>query len=203
MLRVALITREYPPRVVGDIAEHVKKIALNLVDDGLETYVVTYHDSLRVLTSREDGVSVYRVGNPVEPHFNILTWNLAFAIELERVVSDIHYSGNIKLIDAHEWQSIVPSVLLKKAHNIPFIYSIYSLEDHRSHYADAPLNTAIKNVERLGMHEANKILVKSEWMKSEIKKIHAIADEKVVSISPTSTNWTSEIRTIYRSLVQQ
>jgi len=200
MLRVVIITWEYPPRIVGDLARYVERIASNLVDNGLDVYVLTFHERMRGLERREDRVNVYRVGNPVEPHLNVLTWDLTLAAEFERAVSDIYYSvrGEIDLIDAHEWLAIIPAIILKKALNIPFIYSLHSLEEHRSHYADAPLNVAIKNIECLGTHESCKILVKSEWMRSEVKRLHNIPEDKISSIAPSSPTWATEVREFYR-----
>ena len=92
---------------------------------------------------------------------------------------------------------------MKKAFNIPFVYSIDSLEEHRSHYANSSLNIAIKNLEHLGTNESCRILVKSEWMKAEVKKLRNIADEKIISISPTSPTWNTKIKEFYQSVVRQ
>jgi len=128
---------------------------------------------------------------------------LTLASEFERVISDIYYSlgGTINLIDAHEWFSVVPSTTIKKFFNIPFIFSIESLEDHRSNYARSPLNIAIKKIERLGIEESCMIIVKSDWMKAEVKKIHDVSDEKIVLISPSSPTWIKDIKEIYQSAI--
>lgn len=187
------------------MARHVKRVASSLADSGLEVSVVTFHDKLRGFERRSDGVNIYRVGNPVDPHLNVLTWDMTLAAEFERIVSDIYYSvqGEIDLIDAHEWLSIVPGAMLKKAFGIPFIYSLHSLEEQRSHYADAPLNMAIRSLEHLGMYEASKVLVKSEWMKSEVERLHNIPGDKIVYISPTSPTWAAETGKFYREAVER
>lgn len=199
-LRVVIITWEYPPRIVGEIARRVEKVASALTDDGIDVSVVTFHDKIQGFERQSNGFEIYRVGNPVDPHLNILTWDLTLATEFERMVSDIYYStqGKIDVIDAHEWLSIVPAAILKKAFGIPFIYSLYSLEEQRSHHADAPLNTAIRNLEHLGVCEASKILVESEWMKSEVERLHGISGDRIVPISPASPTWAAELRKFYR-----
>jgi len=201
-LRIVIITWEFPPRVIGDVAYHIDRIAQTLVHNGIDVFVVTYHNQLHGLEIRKDGVNVYRVKNPVESQFNILTWDLTLASELEKAVSDIYYSTGktIDLIDAHEWLSVVPSTVLNRALKIPFIYSVNSLEEHRSNYGEAPLNIAIKNLERLGTQQASKIIVKSEWMKSEIERLHKTPAEKIISIPSSSINWSAEIREVYRRM---
>lgn len=199
-MRVVIITWEYPPRIIGEIARHVEKVASTLEDGGADVSVVTFNDKLQGLERQSNGVEVHRVANPVEPHLNVLTWNLTLATEFERIASDIYYSTQrrIDVIDAHEWLSIVPATIIKKAFGIPFIYSLYSLEEQRSQHADAPLNTTIKNLERLGVCEASKVLVESEQLKSDVEKLLNISDDKVTCISPSSPTWAAELGKLYR-----
>ena len=204
-MRIVIITGEYPPRIIGNIAFYVERLASSLEKGGFDVFVVTFHDHLRGVEKRRDGVKVYRVGNPVDPHLNILTWDLTLAAELERAVSDIYYSvrGEIDLIDAHEWLSVVPSMIMKKAFKIPFIYTLHSLEEHRSYFSNSPLNLAIKNLERLGSRESSRLLVQSKWMKGEVRKLHNVADGKIVPISPSLPSWPKEINEFYKSVVIQ
>ena len=43
-MRVILFSWEYPPRVVGKLAEYVSALSTNLVKNKIDTYIVTYHD---------------------------------------------------------------------------------------------------------------------------------------------------------------
>jgi len=183
----------------------VEKVASALADGGMDVSIVTFHDRIQGLERQSNGVEVYRVGNPVEPHLNILNWDLTLATEFERIISDIYYStrGEIDVIDAHEWFSVVPGTILKKALGIPFIYSLYSLEEQRSHYADAPLNIAIRNLEHLGVCEASKVIVKSDWMKSEVERLHSIPGNRVASISPSSPTWAAELGKLYKEATER
>jgi hypothetical protein len=93
-------------------------------------------------------------------------------------------------------------VTLKKALNIPFVYSVESLEEHRSHGANSPFNMAIKSIEWLGMYEAERLVVKSEWMRDEVSRLYRVPQEKMRVISPTSTNWVESILEIYKSVAK-
>ncbi|HKM59890.1 MAG TPA: glycogen/starch synthase, partial [Candidatus Bathyarchaeia archaeon] len=44
-MRVIIFSWEYPPRVVGKLAEYVKALSTQLVGNGVEVNVVTYDDS--------------------------------------------------------------------------------------------------------------------------------------------------------------
>ena len=201
-MRVIILSWEYPPRIVGQLAYYVKELGVQLVKNNVEVYVVTYHDYLTGLYNEPEGIKTFRVANPVRTHIGVLTWVLTLNQEVERAASNIYYGANkhIDLIDAHDWHFIPAAVTLKKALNIPFVYSVESLEEHRSHGANSPFNMAIKSIEWLGMYEAEKLIVKSEWMRDEVSRLYKVPLEKVKVIQPKSAGWIKEVLETYKSL---
>lgn len=203
-MRVVILTWEFPPRIVGDLAFYVDKLAPKLVDKKVDVYVVTFYEGKAGLEQRIDGVKVYRVANPVKTHIGILTWDLTLMAEFMRAFSDIYYSvgGEVDLIDAHEWLCVPAAVALKRAFETPFLYTIHSLEDHRSSFSNESLNISIKNLESLGSTEADRILVKSEWMRGEVNKLHGVPTEKIDVVSPASSKWVEEVIKTYKVTVE-
>jgi len=201
-MQVAIFSWEYPPRIVGQLADYVKNLAVQLVKNKVGAFVVTYHDYMTGLHDDPEGVKTYRVSNPVRTHIGVLTWVLTLNQEVERATSNIYYdtTKQIDLIDVHDWHFIPAAVTLKKALNIPFVYSVESLEDHRSHGANSPFNMAIKSIECLGMYEAGELLVKSDWMKDEISRIYRVPIEKIRVISPNLARWMKDILETYRDV---
>ena len=200
-MRVIIFSWEYPPRVVGKLADYVKKLAVHLARNKIETHVITYHDYMTG-EFEESGVKTYRVTNPVKTHISVLTWVLTLNQEVERAAANIYYraGGSIDVIDVQDWHFIPAAVTLKKVFGIPFVYSIESFEDHRSHGANSPFNMAIKSIEWLGMYEAGKILVKSEWMASEAVRIYKVPEAKVKVAKPESERWLRTVLETYKSL---
>jgi hypothetical protein len=135
----------------------------------------------------------------VKSQISILTWALTLTIEFERIVSDIYYSqdGGLDLIDAQEWMTVPAAVSIKRALEIPFVFTVQSLEDHRSRGSEHPFNQAIKNLEWLGFYESEKIIVKSSGMKDEVVRIYRVPPEKIHVINPNSPGWISELVSIY------
>jgi len=201
-MHVILFSWEFPPRIVGQLADYVRELALQLAKSNVETHVVTYHDYLTGEYEESRGVKTYRVTNPVKTHVGVLTWVLTLNQEVERATANIYYRANkqINLIDVQDWHFIPAAVTLKKALNIPFIYSVESLEEHRSHGANSPFNMAIKSIEWLGTYEAEKIIVKSEWMQDETIRIYKVPIDKIKVISPKSATWMKNILETYKSL---
>lgn len=198
-MQVAIFSWEYPPRIVGQLADYVKNLAVQLVKNKVGAFVVTYHDYMTGLLDDPEGVKIYRVSNPVRTHIGVLTWVLTLNQEVERATSNIYYdiTKQIDLIDVYDWHFIPAAVTLKKALKIPFVYSVESLEDQRSHGANSPFNMAIKSIEWLGMYEAGEMLAKSDWMKDEISRIYRVPVEKTRVISPNLARSMKDILETY------
>ena len=198
-MRVIIFSWEYPPRVVGKLAEYVKALSTQLVGNGVEVNVVTYDDSTTGTAKESTGVQTIRVSNPVRTHIGVLTWVLTLNQEVERAAANLYYQTKkqIDLMDVFDWHFISAAVTLKNGLGIPFVYSVESLEDHRSQGLSTPYNMAIKSIEWLGFYEAEKISVKSEWMRDEIVRIYKVPQEKIVVVSAGSNSWIKEILELY------
>jgi len=203
-MQVIIFSWEYPPRIVGQLADYVEELAVQLVKNDEKTWVVTYHDFLTGEYEGTGGVKTIRVTNPVHTHIGVLTWVLTLNQEVERVAANLYYDTKKKvdLIDVHDWHFIPAAVTLNKALDIPYVYSVESLEEHRSHGANSPFNMSIRSIEWLGMYEAGKLLAKSEWMRDEIVRIYKVPADKIKLISPKSARWLKEILETYKNVAE-
>ena len=199
-MRVIIFTWEFPPRITGQLAYYVNRLAAELVKKSVDVYVVTYNDSWTGFHQGADGIKAYRISDKVQPHINVFTWMLSLNQEAERVAADIYYSTKheVNLIDVHDWHFVPAAVTLKKALKIPFVFSIDSIEPHRSRNSGAPLSSSIRSMEALGTSEASRILVKSEWMKQELKRYYNTLDDMVEVVSPDAESWVDGILVAYQ-----
>ncbi len=168
----------------------------------VDVYVVTYNNSWTGFHQGADGIKAYRISDKVQPQINVLTWMLSLNQEAERVAADIYYSmkHEVDLINVHDWHFVPAAVTLKKALKIPFIFSIDSLEPHRSRNSGAPLSSSIRSMESLGSSEAASVLVKSEWMKQELKRHYNTLDNRIEVVSPDAESWINSILAVYQKL---
>lgn len=202
-MRIIIFSWEYPPRIIGKLAEYVSALATQLVKNQVETHVVTYHDSLTGPVEEANGVKTVRVANPVHTHIGILTWALTLNQEVERAAANIYYQTNkqVDLIDVHDWHFIPAAVTLKNAFGTPLLYSIESLEDHRSPTPSSAFSMAIKSIEWLGLYEAERVNAKSEWMRNEIIRIHNVPADKVKVVLPGRNSWMKQILQSYKAAI--
>jgi glycogen synthase len=204
-MRVIIFSWEYPPRVVGQLSEYTSNLATALAKNKVDTYVVTYNDSQTGTVEEANGVKTTRVSNPVKTHAGVLTWDLTLNQEVERAASNIYYESNkqVDVINACDWHFIPAAVTLKNGLGIPFVFSVESLEDHRT-ATNAPYNMAIKSIEWLGFYEAEHVCVRSEWMKKEVTRIYNVPEEKITIISNTQTNgWIKSVLKVYRNVSEE
>ena len=203
-MRAIIFSWEYPPRVIGQLSGYVSALSTQLANSKVDVNVVTYDDSATGQTQEPSGVKAFRVANPVRTHIGVLTWVLTLNQEVERAAANIYYESHkqVDLIDVYDWHFIPAAVTLKYGLGIPFVYSVESLEDQRSPNANSSYNMAIKSIEWLGIYEATRISVKSEWMKDDLVRIYKVPTEKITVISTDPTIWTKEILKLYQSLTE-
>jgi glycosyltransferase involved in cell wall biosynthesis len=203
-MRVIIFSWEYPPRVIGQLSEYVSSLSTRLAKGKVEVNVVTYDDSATGQTQEPSGVKTFKVANPVRTHIGVLTWVLTLNQEVERAATNIYYDAQkqIDVIDVFDWHFIPAAVTLKNGLGIPFVYSVESLEDHRSPNANTSYNMAIKSIEWLGFYEAERVTVKSEYMKDEVIRIYNVPKEKI-TVLPTDPNLlVKEIQKIYLTVAE-
>ena len=204
-MRATIFSWEYPPRVIGQLSGYVSALSTQLANSKVDVNVVTYDDSATGQTQEPSGVKAFRVANPVRTHIGVLTWVLTLNQEVERAAANIYYESHkqVDLIDVYDWHFIPAAVTLKYGLGTPFVYSVESLEDHRSPNALASYNMAIKSIEWLGFYEAAKISVKSQWMRDEIIRIYQAPPEKITVISTDPSVWNQEVLKLYQSVVAE
>ena len=198
-MRVVIFSWEYPPRIVGKLAEYVSTLAADLVKSKVATHIITYHDSLTGIEEALNGAEVTRVTNPVHTHVSLLTWVLTLNQEVERSAANTYYNTHkrVDIVDVYDWHFVPAAITLKNALGIPFIYSVESLEDHRSPGANTAFNMAIRGIEWLGFYEAAAVTVKSAWMKNEIVRLYKVPKEKIEVVQPNSGSRVKDIIGLY------
>ena len=195
-----ILTWEYPPRVIGEMAYNLERLILGLNKANVPTSVVTCHNSSYSYERRSDLLELFWTSNPVEPQISVITWCLTLNSEIERIVSDIYYSrkGEIDFLDVHDWHFVAAGINLKRVLGIPFIFTVHSLEDQRSPDLSSPLSSCIKGLEKMGANDSDLVITRSDSMKKEILKIHEIPQSKIIVIPQTEQDWIKEIIKSYR-----
>lgn len=80
------------------------------------------------------------------------------------------------LIHCHDWMTITAGVKLKKLTGKPLVFTVHSTEWDRT--AGHPWQF-IADIEALGLHEANKVITVSKWMKCQLVERYGVNPDKI------------------------
>src|SRR5262245_40832418 len=111
MVRVLMLSWEYPPVVVGGLGRHVHALSVALAAAGHDVTVVTRHAPGAALDERVQGVRVVRA--PEDPPAfplatpSLLAWTMAFNHAVTRAglhaASTAGSAAGYDVIHAHDW----------------------------------------------------------------------------------------------------
>ena len=132
-MRVAMLTWEYPPRIVGGLAMHVYDLSTALARSGMEVTVITVNDQGLAEREELEGVRLIRVYPYDLPSRDIVNWAVQLNVAmLEKAVQEINREGPFHLVHAHDWLVAYAGRALKHSHQIPLIATIHATEHGRN-----------------------------------------------------------------------
>jgi len=176
-MRVAMITWEYPPRVVGGIARHCEGLAKALVQQGHEVHVFTLDFPGAPDYEEYAGIRIYRTRSEVG-HPNFLTWVLLFNHYIEKRMADTSKLVDFDVLHVHDWLTSPVGVAFKHFARKPLVFTAHSTEHGRSGL-HIPDSFTIDGLEWWSTYEASRIIVTSGSMKGEVCGHFHVSDSKV------------------------
>ena len=183
-MKIAMLTWEYPPRIVGGISRVVYELSQKLGKLGNEVHVVTCCEACAEEFEKDDYVYVHRVRLPSIEIFDFVQWVYHFNIAMiEYLVGLINKIGKLDLIHAHDWLVAFSAVTIKNSYCIPMISTIHATENGRNNGIYTCLQKYINSVEWWLTYQSSKVIVNSLYMKKEIIKIFNLPEDKVEIIN--------------------
>ena len=182
-MRVAMLTWEYPPRIVGGLAMHVYDLSAALARSGMDVTVITVND--QGLAEREvlDGVKVIRVYPYDLPSRDIVNWAVQFNVAmLEKAVQEINREGPFHIVHAHDWLVAYAGRALKHSYQVPLIATIHATEHGRNNGLHNDVQRDISNIEWWLTYEAWKVICCSRYMVDELSRVFNLPRDKMVHI---------------------
>lgn len=190
-LRVAIVSREYPPFYGGGIGTYARWIVPALADAGVRVHVVTQaYDKLRPRVEVNGRVTVHRVPMGTG-HGGWTNAALRYSVRAGRVVSALHRSGQIDAAEFAECEAAGLASLMFNRNRPPTIVQLHtpseqlfvlrslsSVELDRSHrvYFDA---------ERVALRLADEVLAPSRFIADWAHAHYSL--QRVPSVIPYAT----------------
>jgi glycogen(starch) synthase len=189
--RVLILSWEYPPLIEGGLARHVRKLAEELVCQGVAVDVLTRAGG--ELPAREDslyveergGVTVNRVREPGWPRDleRFVAW-------VEQMNSDMLEAGEALAqehaythVHGHDWLVANASAGLAERLGVPFVTTVHATEHGRHQgWVEEPPQSHIHAVERWMAHRADAVITCSHYMRGHVADIFDIEEARITVI---------------------
>ncbi len=183
MMKVLVLSWEYPPHLTGGLGQHVKELAPALLAKApeLEIHVITptfdeetHHESAGRLH-----VHRVRVQAPADDHIyaDLLHANPALVAVAEQLIAQ---HGPFDLIHVHDWLPSFASLAVAEAHGLPVIATIHATERGRYRgalYSD--VSRAIDAAEERLARQAQLVITCSLAMRREVQDFYGVPNERI------------------------
>ncbi len=176
-MNIAMITWEYPPRIVGGIARHCEGLAQGFSKLGHEVHVFTLDFPGTLTYEEKEKLRIYRTPTEVG-HPNFLTWVLLFNHFIEKRIAGVSKTVEFDVLHVHDWITAPASIAFEKFCRKPMVFTVHSTEHGRSGL-HTPDSFTIDGLEWWATYEANKVIVTSGAMKGEVCGHFKLPNEKV------------------------
>lgn len=180
MMRIMMLSWEYPPNIVGGISRHVEDLADALSKRGIEVHVITSKFKDSPEEENINGVFIHRV-NVDGDKSDFIPWIKSLNYYTEKKVDELLLKDPDKptLIHAHDWLADFAGVALKKKHKIPLVATIHATEYGRNHGIHNDLQRYVNQIEWELTFEAWRVIVCSEFMVKEVNYALSTPVEKM------------------------
>lgn len=182
VMRVFILSWEYPPRIIGGLARHVEGLSGALATQGNEVHVITLDFPGTRYEEHEGSLYIHRVpvGVPA-PSFH--SWVLLFNHFFEKRAGQLaHEFGAPDVIHIHDWLTVPAGVAAKHLLRSPLVMTFHSTEGSRSSNSPSAESAMVEGLEWWGSFEAARVIAVSGWMRSEVLTRLKTPGEKVDQI---------------------
>ena len=203
-----MLSWEYPPRIVGGISPHVHDLSQQLQAKGVDVHVVTKATPLAPDEEvQPSGVHVHRVHLQSDPNdfvHEIQLLNHATEHKVRQLLEDWRPGGEPTLFHAHDWLSLDSARELKYEYSLPLVATVHATESGRHGGIHNDTSRYIHEQEYWLTYEAWRVIVASEFMKTEVHRIFNAPYDKIdviyngVNASKFAFAWSDDERADYR-----
>ena len=172
MMRVIMLSWEYPPKIVGGISRHLFDLSHALAAQGVEVHVITCEHPGAPAEAVEDGIFVYRV-SPQGTGNDFIHWvhllNDAMRVQAEALIPELLNASATEplLLHAHDWLAHFAGAALKHHFHLPLVATIHATEYGRNNGINTPIQQYINSVEWDLQNEAWRVIVCTDFMRRE------------------------------------
>lgn len=207
MMKILMVSWEYPPVVIGGLGRHVHHLATAVAAQGHEVVVLarrptdtdpsthpttdTVVEGVRVLAAAQD---------PHEFSFgtDMMAWTLAMGHAMIRAALALQAEGWVPdVVHAHDWLVAHPAIALAELFDAPLVSTIHATEAGRhSGWVSGGVSRQVHAVESWLARESDNLIACSASMAEEISELFGpgLAEITVIRNGIDCTRWPFALR---------
>ncbi|WP_158598214.1 glycosyltransferase [Falsibacillus albus] len=203
-LSALILSWEYPPNIVGGLSRHVHDLAKGLSKKGLDVHILTTRTSGLPMYDLDGQVHVHRVSPMHEEEENFLHWIADLNNAMIQKGIELFRSHSFDVIHAHDWLVGSAAKFLKKQFNIPLVTTIHATEHGRNNGINNEVQRFIHEKEQELVHLSDELIVCSEYMKEELKKLFNFETSLVIpnGVYPLSIDHTLSDEKVFAQMIR-
>lgn len=177
-MKILVLAWEFPPRIVGGISRHVAELYPELVQFGHEVHLLTVEFGHAPHYEIVDGIRVHRIS--VGESHDFFHWVANMNESMGRHGGKLlQEDGPFDIIHAHDWLVADSAIALKHLFKTPLVATIHATEYGRYNGLYTPTNHHINAKESHLAAEAWRVIVCTNYMRSEVDRAFRCPNSKV------------------------
>ncbi len=170
LMKILVLSWEFPPRLVGGIARHVAELYPEMVKLGHEVHLITVEFGQAPLYEVVEGIHIHRV--PVWHSQDFFHWICNMNESMGRHGGKlIQEEQPFDLIHAHDWLVGDAAIALKQTFKIPLVATIHATEFGRHNGLHCHTQHYVCNKEKQLAYNAWRVIVCTDYMRREVERV--------------------------------
>lgn len=178
LMKILVLSWEFPPRIVGGISRHVAELYPELVKLGHEVHLITSEFGEAPMYELVEGIHIHRI--PVSWGHDFLHWvgnlNNSMGVHGGKLIME---EGPFDVIHAHDWLVGDAAIALKHYFKIPLVTTIHATEYGRYNGIHNYQQRYICEKEKRLTYESWRVIVCTEYMRQEVSRVLVTPPDKI------------------------
>jgi glycogen synthase len=184
--RILILSWEYPPIVEGGLARHVRKLAEELVRQGLTVHVLARGRENDAREEVRAGVRVHRVPETRTPRDldQFVTWIEGMNQHMLDAGRELLRRFDVDVVHGHDWLVAAAAATLAEEVRRPYLTTVHATEYGRHQgWVDKHPQSYIHAVETWMAQRADRVIVCSHYMRGHVADVFGV-EEAAVTVIP-------------------
>jgi glycogen(starch) synthase len=184
-MRALILSWEYPPLIEGGLARHVRKLAENLPERGVDVHVLARGREEDPLEEERGGVTIHRVREPKRPRDlgEFVAWIEHMNADMLAAGVEVGDRFDFDVVHGHDWLVASAGDHLANRFRAPLVVTIHATEYGRHQgWIEKHPQSYIHGVEHWMANRAERVITCSAYMREHVSDIYGLEEARVAVI---------------------